>query len=239
MPDRVSTDPHSPDRPMTPSAAYDLIAFDLDGTIVDDTVFVWETLHDYFQTPVPLREMAFRKYMDRSWTYEEWFEFDIRMLLERGANRSEIQKAIEGMRLMEGVFETLAALRKGGAALIVLSGSLDVVLEKFGLEACFDEIYLNRLQFDDDGELVGWTHTPYDVFDKAVGLKAVADRMGIPMDRTAFVGDNFNDVAVARVAGCSIAFNCKSDELARVADHIVPGGDLRAVLPLLQSQAHE
>ncbi len=29
---------------------YKLVCFDLDGTIVDDTVFIWQTLHEHFKT---------------------------------------------------------------------------------------------------------------------------------------------------------------------------------------------
>lgn len=221
---------------MNPMKRFDLVAFDLDGTLVDDTVFVWETLHDYFDTPVELREMAFHRYMDHQWSYQEWFEFDIQLLRERGADRPSMLRAIQGMKLMEGVEETLLTLQEAGSYLIVISGSLDIVVEKFELDRFFREIYLNRLRFDDGGKLVEWNHTPYDVYDKAVGLRDVASRLGIPMENTAYVGDNFNDIAVARAAGFSVAFNCKSQELSDVADVTVPGGDLRAILPHLLRQ---
>jgi phosphoserine phosphatase len=45
-----------------------------------------------------------------------------------------------------------------------------------------------------------------------------------------FVGDNYNDVAAMRAAGLGIAFNCKSEELAQVADVVVAGRDLREIL---------
>ncbi|MBM4354873.1 MAG: HAD-IB family phosphatase [Deltaproteobacteria bacterium] len=212
---------------------FDLIAFDVDGTLVDDTVFVWETLHEHHRTDRASRQMAFEKYMAGEWSYRQWFEHDIQLLTEAGANHGSILDAISGMRLMEGALETLEAIRRSGARMAILSGSLDIVVEKFGLAEYFDDIYLNHIGFDCEGRLSEWEPTPYDVCDKATGLKDLAVRHGIPMERTAFVGDNFNDVAVARVAGFAIAFNCKSDELARTADVTVPGGDLRRVLPYL------
>jgi len=212
---------------------FDLIAFDVDGTLVDDTVFVWETLHDHHRTDRESRDMAFRSYMDGRWSYRQWFEHDIRLLTEAGANHASILDAISGMRLMGGALETLDAIRESGTRLAILSGSLDIVVEKFGLAGYFDDIYLNHIGFDSKGRLSEWAPTPYDVCDKATGLVDLAGRYGIPMERTAFVGDNFNDVAVARVAGFAIAFNCKSDALARTAHVTVPGGDLRRVLPYL------
>lgn len=213
--------------------AYDLVAFDVDGTLVDDTVFVWETLHDHFQTDRQSREQAFRSYMDGTWSYRRWFEHDIELLLGAGANHRRMMAALESMRLTTGALETIAALRRAGLCLVIISGSLNLVTEKFGLEALFDEVHLNRLWFDEQGELVRWQATPYDVFDKATGLREIAARRGIPLDRTAFIGDNFNDVAVARVAGFSAAINCKSDELAATVDVVLPESDLRSVLPYL------
>ncbi len=212
---------------------YDLVAFDVDGTLVDDTVFVWKTLHDYFDTDPASRDHAFRSYMAGDWAYHEWFEHDMKLLTEAGATRESMLQAIAGMRITNGAFETLDALRAAGCRLAIISGSLNLVVEKFGLPAYFDEVYLNRLWFDEAGALARWKATPYDVWDKATGLRTLAQRYGIPMARTAFIGDNFNDVAVARAAGFSMAIHCKSDELAEVVDVVIEEDDMRSVLPHL------
>ncbi len=79
--------------------------------------------------------------------------------------------------------------------------------------------------------------TPYDIDHKADGLIEMARRTGISMEHTVFVGDHFNDVSVARLAGCSIAFNCKSEELRKVSDVITTGTDLRVILPVIHTFA--
>ena len=213
--------------------AFDLVAFDVDGTLVDDTVFIWETLHDFFETDPDSRDRAFHAYMDGKWPYERWFEHDMELLTKAGANRSSMLEAISGMRLTTGALETLTALRNAGVRLAIISGSLDIVVEKFDLASYFDDIFLNRIWFDDDGSLVRWQATPYDVCDKATGLRHLTDKYGIPISRTAFIGDNFNDVQVAGVAGFSMAINCKSDDLAQVVDVVLQESDLRATLPWL------
>ena len=212
---------------------YDLIAFDVDGTLVDDTVFIWKTLHDHFGTDPTRREQAYADYFSGGISYADWFWNDIALLRERGATRSAIEAIVAGMRLTGGVPETLHALRSAGARLVIISGSLEVVIRQFALAPWFDEIYLNRFDYGPDGVLIGGAPTPYDVGEKATGLRHIAEAAGIPMDRTAFIGDNFNDVSVAEAAGFSIAFNCKSDALAAVADVVVEGGDLRRILPYL------
>jgi len=213
--------------------SFDLVAFDVDGTLVDDTVFIWKTLHDYFGTDPDSREMAFQSYMSGKWVYRQWFEHDMKLLTEAGADRASILDAIKGMRLTDGVIETLNELRAAGAHLAIISGSIDIVVERFGLAPYFDDIYLNHIWFDEQGQLTRWKATPYDVWDKATGLRHLAQRYEVPIERTAFIGDNFNDVAVARAAGFSMAINCKSDELAEVVDVVLPGSDMRAVLPYL------
>jgi len=212
---------------------YDLIAFDVDGTLVDDAVFVWHTLHNYFDTDPEAREMAFQSYMSGEWKYHEWFEHDIKLLTEAGADQSSMMEAIRDMRLVTGATETLTRLRKTGARLVIISGSLNLVVDKFRLDRFFDEVHVNHIWFDEVGRLADWKATPYDVWDKATGLRQIAARFHIPMTRTAFVGDNFNDVAIAKAAAFSLAINCKSEELAGVVDAIIPDGDLRGVLPYL------
>ena len=221
---------------MAPASRFELIAFDVDGTLVDDTVFVWKTLHDYFESDPEAVDRAFDLYMGGRLTYRQWFEHDIKLFREKGADRAAIMDAIKGMKLFKGVTETLETLGKTGARLVIISGSLNLVVEKLGLTPYFDEIYLNHLEFGEDGELLGGVATPYDVWDKATGLREVAARHGISISSTAFIGDNFNDIAVAEAAGFSIAFNCKSDKLAEVSDVVVEEKDLTAILPHLLAE---
>ena len=40
---------------------YRLVCFDLDGTLVDNTIFIWQTLHEYFQTDREKGRMPLKK----------------------------------------------------------------------------------------------------------------------------------------------------------------------------------
>lgn len=213
------------------SSPYRLVCFDVDGTLVGKTIFVWETLHDHFQTDPALRKQAWDDYFGRRISYAQWFEWDIRLLRERGANRERLMQAIDRLELLPGVHETLAVLREAGLTLAVISGSLDIVLEHFGLEDYFDDILLNELYFDRQGELIGWRPTPFDIENKAAGLETLLAKHGLEPSQAAFVGDNFNDVSIARAAGLSLAFNSTCRELIEASDVRVEGDDLRAILP--------
>ena len=209
---------------------YKLVCFDLDGTLVDGTVFVWQTLHDYFQTDEARRWDAINKAHSHEITYEEWFNHDLELLGERGATRDGILDAIAPMRLVPGARETLAALRQRGFKLAVISGSLQIVLDTLLPDYDFDHVLINRLLFDDRGYIAGGVATEYDMARKAQGLEMIAAKESIPLESCVFVGDNYNDLAAMRAAGLGIAFNCKSEELAQIADVVVTGKDLREIL---------
>jgi len=220
---------------------FPLVVFDVDGTLVDDTVFVWETLHDHFGSDKAANRAVMHDYLAGRISYAQWFDHDIRVLQERGADRASIDEALAGMRLMAGARECLDALRLAGARVAVVSGSLDIVLHRFfgggngrgWADTPFSDVFINHLGFDERGAISTWTPTPYDMDHKADGLRALAVRYGVPLARTAFVGDNVNDLSIAREAGRSIAFNAKSLELRRVADVTVMDPDLTLALPFL------
>lgn len=210
-----------------------LVCFDVDGTLVGKTIFVWQTLHDFFRTDSKLRKRAYDDYFARRITYREWFDWDIRLLREKGLNQTRMMEAIAGLELMTGARETLGALRDAGFLLAVVSGSLNPVLSKFDLERCFDDILINKLTFDDSGELVGSEPTPFDLEKKADGLDYLMKKYHLKREETAFVGDNFNDVSIAGRAGLSFAFNSTCKDLIDIASVVVEGTDLRAILPHL------
>ncbi|MBN1945710.1 MAG: HAD-IB family phosphatase [Bradymonadales bacterium] len=210
---------------------YRLAAFDVDGTLVGSTVFVWQTLHDYLGTDAESRKKAWDDYFARRIPYSQWFEWDIRLFLEKGANRQRMLEAIDRLVLNRGVKETLETLKAAGMVLVVISGSLDIVLKRFDLERYFDDIFLNEVYFNRAGELIGWRPTPFDLENKAAGLEWLADKHGVALEQTVFVGDNFNDVSIARRAGLSIAFNSSCQELIDCSGVHIPGNDLREILP--------
>ncbi|HPQ40077.1 MAG TPA: HAD family phosphatase [bacterium] len=214
-----------------------LICFDVDGTLIDDTIFIWQTLHEAIGTDPIEREHWSDAFWKKEITYAEWAARDVAMWQEKNVTRDGIMACIRALRPMTGASETLHCLRKQGHTLGVISGSLDVALAQAfpDWESVFEYVFLNRLIFDDSQRLLGVSATPYDIDHKADGLKEMARRTGFELSDTVFVGDHFNDVSVARIAGLSIAFNCKSDALAEVSDTVIDGTDLRKILPAVRS----
>lgn len=215
------------------TARFDLVAFDVDGTLVrhPEDKTIWEVLNRRYLGNDRVNEERYRKVVAGEMSYADWVALDIQGWFDAGATRDDMVEAMAPLRLVDGARDALARLREAGSRLVVISGTLDLLLDTLFPDHPFDEVYTNRIGFEDDGTISGWTATPFDLEGKAVALRTVALRDGIPLSRCAFVGDSSNDVAVARIAGRTIAFNPRSETLAREADRVVRSDDLRSVLP--------
>lgn len=211
---------------------YKLVCFDVDGTLIDNVKFSWQIFHDYFQTDKGVREDAKNKFLSGNISYLEWAEHDINMWKEKKAKKNDFLKALEPLKLMNGAMETLKELKKNNMKLAIISGSLNIVLEKFipNYNDFFDDVFLSRIHFDEHGNISKIEPTEFDMIKKADALKHIAEREKISLKECVFVGDYLNDVKVIQEAGLGIAFNCNEEELKKVADVVIEKKDLREVL---------
>ena len=213
-------------------AKYKLVCFDVDGTLIDNVKFSWQIFHDYFQTDEHRREDARNNFFNGKITYKQWAEHDINLWKEKNAKREDFFKAINHLKLMEGAMETLNELKKKNFKLAIISGSLNVVLERFipNYEKYFDDVCLSRIYFDNDGGISKVDATEFDMDGKALALKRIAEREKISLKECVFVGDYLNDIKIIQESGLGIAFNCMHDELKKIADVVVEKKDLREIL---------
>jgi len=212
---------------------YKLVCFDLDGTLVDDTIFIWQTLHDHFGTDKDARKEMIEKFLRKEVTYQQWADHDVVMLKKKGATKDKIITLIKKLKLMRGAKDTVGKLKAQGIKLAVISGSLDIVLDTLFPDHPFDDVLINKFEFDNEGNLMGCVATKYDIEHKATGLKMIAKREGFDLSECVFVGDNHNDIHVAEIAGLAIAFNSKSETFSEMCDVVIPNDvqDMRAILP--------
>ncbi len=214
---------------------FDLVAFDVDGTLVHhpEDKTVWEVLNHRFTGSEDQNVGRYDLYKRGKISYAEWVALDIGSWRDAGATRETITGSFGALTLVDGARETLDALKALGARLAVISGTLDVMLDTLFPDHPFDEVYTNHIAFDAEGRIAHWRATPFDMDGKGIALRSIALRENIPLSRCAFVGDHANDLAAARVAGFSVAFNPKSPELEAAASAVVRSRDLRDILPHL------
>ena len=211
---------------------YKLVCFDVDGTLVDNVTFSWQVFHDYFQTDRHKREDAKKKFFDGKITYKQWAEHDINLWKNVNAKKKDFFEALSGLKLMEGAIETLEELKKNGIKLGIISGSLNIVLEKFlpNYREYFDDVFLSRIYFDESGGISGIDATEYDMDGKALALRKIAKKENLSLKDCVFVGDYLNDIKIIKEAGLGIAFNCSHEEVRKIADVIIDKKDLREIL---------
>ena len=211
---------------------YKLVCFDVDGTLIDNVKFSWNIFHDYFKVDMKRRENARNDFFNGKISYLQWAWHDINMWKEKGAKKEDFLKAIEGLSLMNGAMETLQELKKNNLKLAIISGSMNILLEKFipNYNNFFDDVFLSKIYFGEDGKITSIEPTEFDIEKKAEALKQIAKREKIKLSECVFVGDYLNDIKVMQEAGLGIAFNCQHDELRKAADVVIEKKDLREVL---------
>jgi HAD superfamily phosphoserine phosphatase-like hydrolase len=211
---------------------FKLVVFDLDGTVIDGTASIWKTFHSFLGLlEHPRRLELRRKFFAGKISYRQWAFDDLDLIKEHGADQGKMMKAMEGLRLMKGARETLAALKAKGCVLGIISGSMDIVLERLlpDYKKIFRYVYIPHLAFDAQGRIKG-IEVGHDFSDKSKALMEICIREGIDLEQCVFVGDNYNDIQAARIAGLSIAFNSGSEKLNAVADVVIEKKDLREIL---------
>lgn len=211
---------------------YKLVCFDVDGTLIDNVTFSWQVFHDYFQTDKHRREDAKNAFLNGKISYLQWAEHDINLWREKDAKKEDFLKAMKDLQLMQGAIETLTELKKRNFKLAIISGSLNIILENLlpNYEEFFDDIFLSRIYFDENGNISKVEATEFDMDAKALALKKIAEREKISLKQCVFVGDYLNDIKIMQEAGLGIAFNCKHEELKKVADVVIDKKDLREIL---------
>jgi len=213
-----------------------LFAFDVDGTLISsrDGRVVWQLLNQRFGSDPQHDGQLFQAYLARQITYAEWVDLDVGRWARVGATRDQLVQVIRDQLFpVPGAVETLRALRQRGFRLAVISGTLDLTLQIHFPVDPFDEVFTNRIWFDDAGRIAGWEATPYDMEGKAEALEQLARRLEIPLANTIYVGDNINDLQAMGRAGVAIAFEPKHPSVSEAACTTVQG-DLRQLLDLPQ-----
>jgi len=218
---------------------FDLVAFDIDGTLVlsSEGRTVWEVLNRRFLGTSEFNKQRYALYKQGKLSYSDWVALDINGWRDAGATRAEIIAGFAPLTLTPGARETLTTLRNEGVKLFAISGTLDIMFNTLYPDHPFEKVYANRMEFDEQGNIVGWRATPFDMEGKARALRAMAAEKGVPLENCAFVGDSANDLWVAREAGFAIAFNSNCAELEQLAGAVVRSRDLRDILPYLVTEA--
>jgi len=176
-----------------------LIAFDVEGTLVEDKSS-WVELHKRFGTWDKGKEYA-DLFFSGKIDYAEWAELDAS--LWKGRRKEEILEWADSVRYREYAFALMDFLRENGFKIALLSSGLMCLAGRVARELGADYVYANELVFK-DGRVAGVV-PKVDFEGKGAILRRLKGELKPAL--TVAVGDGFNDISMFREADVAIAID--------------------------------
>ncbi|NHJ13300.1 MAG: HAD family hydrolase [Candidatus Thorarchaeota archaeon] len=205
-----------------------LAVFDVDGTLTNHSS-IWWRLHEHFGTEA-LGKVYYDQYFEGTISYKQWADFDA--ALWKGQPLQSVMEVVRNTELTMGAKEAIDTLKERGVQVAILSSGLDVMADDIAKRLGIDYVITNHL-LHKDGILTGDVDVRVGWAEKADELERISQHFHTALNETAFIGDGRNDMAAFKIAGLSIAFNPKYDDVSEAADVTVREEDLRAILSLI------
>jgi phosphoserine phosphatase len=135
------------------------------------------------------------------------------------------------LRLSPGAETLVAACRKHGIKLLLVSGGFTFFTERLKERLALDDTLSNVLEIE-DGKLTGRVlGNIVDADAKAAKFRQLAQRLGAKREQTVAIGDGANDLKMMAEAGVSIAYRAKPVVRAK-ATHSLHYSGLDGILNL-------
>ncbi|HEV3340186.1 MAG TPA: HAD-IB family phosphatase [Pirellulales bacterium] len=209
---------------------FKLVAFDIDGTLLQGDRFKWSWRLVWFFLGFndDDRRRLMNQYLaeiqagGEGWhdAYKNWCDDSAILFKQKGLKRSDFAAITKSLRPVNGLSETIEALKRADIRLAIISGGIDQILtEKLSeyLED-FQYCYVNKFLFDTHGLFTGVEATKYDFRGKMDAVLEICDKHDLSPEQVVFVGDGFNDLALIGNVGRTICFAGTDTELEQRAD---------------------
>ncbi len=207
-----------------------LVAFDMEGCLTAEPT-VWEIMHRKLGTWQSHGLPYWDLYRAGAFGYDEFLRMDVAVW--RGAPAAMLLEAAAEVPLMAGCAEVLRELSLDGTAIAVITNGLTCVADRFQRGFGVRHAYANRPVADGD-RLTGEVEIRVPYSEKGAILRRLMAELGVWPEEVAAVGDSASDVAMFRAARVGVAVRPSEASVAEAATHVVEGGDLRALLPILR-----
>ncbi len=213
------------------SQRFKVVVFDMDGTLVEESS-CWETLHKYFGANPQLVRKNMEDYLTGRINYCEWMRRDL--LLWKRNNKlphiSEIKTALQNYKIIKGAYETVQELKKRGYITAIVTSGLDVLAKEVAKKLNIDYTYANSFETDENGYLTEKVKCKVKLLEKDKNLKDLSKKLKIPLSAFIAIGDTWFDLSMLQVAGLSIAFNPKDEEIRKKASIVIENKNLTEIL---------
>ena len=182
-----------------------LIAMDMDSTLI--TIECIDEIADFVGKKAEVSAItasAMRGEID-------WPEsLRRRVALLAGLEESALQRVYdERLKLSPGAEILIAAAKKNGVKLLLVSGGFTFFTERLKARLHIDYAFSNALEIV-NGKLTGNVTGPLcDADNKARHLRETAAALSLPRERCIAIGDGANDLKMMHEAGLSVAYRAK------------------------------
>ena len=207
-----------------------LIAFDMDGTLLDGRV-IYNVGHRFgFKSEIEKISKSSRVPYVRSQRIAK---------LLRGLAVSEFTGIVRAIPLMNGAAQAVKQLKDKNCRVGIISDSYTLATEIVARRLEMDFHVANKLEVK-NGVFTGFLKMPLgwerigcrckQSVCKRYHLIRLAKRYGVHLSNTVAVGDSSADLCMIESAGIGILFNPVEDNAPQNVNYIVRGKDLRLVL---------
>lgn len=213
-----------------PSGPMKLAVFDLDGTLIRPRSS-WRYLHEKLGTWDVAKANADLFY-DKKITWEEWANLDAK--LWKGTCIDDVERIARRCPITRGSRETIRRLRERDFAMAIISGGLSFFAERVGQELKIPNVFANKLK-SKDGILTGEVANLVTQTNKCGLLSLLLKRLGLSLQQTVAIGDDFTMIPMFKIVGLSIAFNPSNRDVGQSACVTVNSQTLLHILPYILS----
>ena len=208
-----------------------LVAFDMDGTLVD-VASSWRVVHDHFGDT---NDEGLRRFLANEIDDEEFIRSDIRRWWTHAPSLTvfDLERILESVPFMPGAAALVHELRARGVRTAIVSGGLDLLARRVARELGIDLALANGVRVDAQGRLTGEGIVRVPIHGKEGVLARLQEQLGVAPEETAAVGNSEIDVGLFRRSRVGVAFRPEDEEVRSAATAVVTERDLTKVLAAL------
>lgn len=193
------------------------VFFDLDGTLVRYRGVDFESSWGAIGVAAGLAaewKRVQERYLPHPELYDRWLQANAQLLAGRSVR--PILERLLPPPYPEGTREVIGELRARGMILGIVSSGLSLVADYVREDLGLDFAIANVLEVR-EGRFSGRAILRVPLWKKDEVVRRMAAEHGLVPEEVAFVGDNFNDIAVFHTVGLGIAYAPKDPRVERAA----------------------
>jgi phosphoserine phosphatase len=131
---------------------------------------------------------------------------------------------------MKGSKKCISFLKKNKVETSIISAGLDILANRVAEQLGIDHIYANGIKTDENGFLNGEGLLGVELIGKDKNVKKLSNKLNIPPENIAAVGNSCFDIPMLENCGIGIAFNPEDECIKKAADIIVEEKNLVKII---------